>query len=67
MSENREAGRTVSFRISEDLYDRYAVVADRERRKMSDVFRIALEDHVGAMEKGAHNPVIEDLTERKTA
>jgi hypothetical protein len=36
--------KTVGFRITSELYDYYARLADMERRDVSDVCRIALEE-----------------------
>jgi hypothetical protein len=52
MSENRDSiGRSVAFRIDQDLYDRYAAVAEKDRRRMSDVFRFGLEKSIDALER----------------
>jgi hypothetical protein len=42
--------RTVAFRISGELFQRYEAIASKERRRMSDVFRLALEDHISSVE-----------------
>lgn len=36
---------TIAFRVPIDLRDFYKRIADDERRRASDVFRMVLEDH----------------------
>jgi hypothetical protein len=43
-------GKTVAFRIPEDLLKFYEDRASAERRKLSAALRIALEDHAAALQ-----------------
>lgn len=49
--QKQRPGMTVAFRVKADLRDFYIERAKADRRKLSDVLRMALEDHAQELQQ----------------
>ncbi len=52
--------KNVTVRMGDDLYERLTVLAEKDRRRVGEYVRLALEDMIPRLEQDAHESTTSD-------